>query len=144
MLEIGNGGMSNDEYRTHFSLWAILAAPLIAGNDLRAMTPETKDILLNREVIAVNQDHLGKQGRRVSKDNNQEIWSRPLENGDVAVALFNRGEAESEMVAKWADLKVETPAKIRDLWARADQQSTGAAFTAKVPKHGVVLLRVGK
>lgn len=144
MLEIGNGGMSNDEYRTHFSLWAILAAPLIAGNDLRNMSAETKDILLNREVIAVNQDKLGKQGRRASQDNNVEIWTRTLENGDSAVALFNRGETEAEITAKWADLKIASPAKIRDLWAHADRPAAGEAYTAKVPKHGAVLLRVGK
>src|SRR6185369_952660 len=78
MLEIGNGGMTDDEYRTHMSLWALLAAPLIAGNDLRSMTPATKAILTNAEVIAVDQDPEGKQGKRAWKEGDLEVWSRPL------------------------------------------------------------------
>jgi alpha-galactosidase len=143
MLEIGNGGMSGIEYRTHFSLWAILAAPLIAGNDLRSMSAETKEILLNREVIAINQDKLGKQGRRVSKDGATEIWTRPLEGGDLAVAIFNRGEAETTVTFKWQDLNAGVPAKIRDLWAHADRDVAGDACAVKVAAHGAALLRAG-
>src|ERR1700689_63790 len=87
MLEVGNGGMSTTEYRPHFSLWAILAAPLIAGNDLRNMTPEIRDILTNKEVIAVNQDPLGREGRRVGKDGDLEVWSKQLQDGSRAVVL---------------------------------------------------------
>src|SRR5437763_9377536 len=76
MLEIGNGGMSDTEYRTHMSLWAILAAPLIAGNDLRDMTPAIRDILTNKEVIAIDQDRDGKQAKRISQSADQEIWAR--------------------------------------------------------------------
>src|SRR5437773_7701686 len=78
MLEVGNGGMTTDEYRAHFSLWAILAAPLLAGNDLRDMKPEIRDILTNKEVIAVNQDPLGRQGRRVRKDGDLEVWAKQM------------------------------------------------------------------
>ena len=88
-LEVGNDGMNADEQRTHFSLWTMLAAPLIAGNDVTAMTEQTKSILLNKEVIAVDQDPLGKQGERAYADGPLEVWARPLEGGAMAVALFN-------------------------------------------------------
>ena len=91
MLEVGNGGMTYGEYRAHFSLWALLAAPLIAGNDVRSMTPEIKEILTNAEVIAVNQDKLGQEGRRVRKDGDVEVWSKAMADGSRAVILFNRG-----------------------------------------------------
>jgi len=92
MLEIGNGGMSAPEYRTHMSLWAMLAAPLLAGNDLRDMSDETRQIPMNKEVIAIDQDKLGRQGHNISKEGGAEIWTKALENGDLALALFNRGE----------------------------------------------------
>jgi len=142
MLEIGNGGMSDTEYRTHFSLWAILAAPLIAGNDLQDMSPATKEILLNREVIAVDQDKLGKQGRRVALDGDKDIWARPLAGGDMAVGLFNKGNDDAEITVKWSDLRLAGPLTLRDLWKHSDSESEDAQFTAKVPKHGVVLMRV--
>lgn len=96
MLEIGNGGMSATEYRTHMSLWSMLAAPLLAGNDLRTMTPEILAILTNREVIAIDQDSLGRPASRAwasagSASVRKEIWTRPLSNGAHAVAAFNRG-----------------------------------------------------
>ena len=104
MLEIGNGGMTNNEYQAHFSFWAMLAAPLMSGNDVRSMTPEIKEILTNKEVIAIDQDTLGRQGRRVSKNGDLEIWARPLSDGGRAVILFNRGTAESEIGVTWAQI----------------------------------------
>src|SRR5437868_1119355 len=104
MLEIGNGGMSETEYRTHMSLWSILAAPLLAGNDLRNMTPAIREILTNREVIAVNQDKDGKQGQRITKSGNQEVWARPLAGGAQAIGLFNRGGTPAKIALKWSDL----------------------------------------
>ncbi len=94
MLEIGNGGMKPDEYITHMTLWCILAAPLLAGNDLSQMTPETLAILTNKEVIAVDQDPRGIEGRRIAEEGPLEVWAKPLAHGSVAVALFNRGESE--------------------------------------------------
>jgi alpha-galactosidase len=91
MLEVGNGGMTDTEYRSHFSLWCILAAPLMAGNDIRSMKPETRDILINKEAIAIDQDSMGIQGRRVHKDGDLEVWSKQLADGGRAVALLNRG-----------------------------------------------------
>jgi alpha-galactosidase len=142
MLEIGNGGMTAAEYRTHFSLWAMLAAPLIAGNDLRDMTEETKQILMNKEVIAVDQDPLGKGGYRVAKNGETEVWVKPLEKNSYAVALFNRGAAEAEVAVQWADLKLSGKFKGRDLWAHTDLGALANGYSAKVPSHGVVMIRL--
>ena len=109
MLEIGNGGMTDDEYRTHMSLWSILAAPLLAGNDLRDMTPAINAILTNKEVIAVDQDQDGRQGRRAWSSGEQEIWIRDLAGGAKAVAIFNRGDAEAKTSATWSDLNNPRP-----------------------------------
>jgi alpha-galactosidase len=144
MLEIGNGRMTPTEYRTHFSLWALLSAPLIAGNDLRDMTPETKEILLNKEVIAVNQDKLGKAGYRLAQQEETEVWVRPLDKGAYAVGLFNRGAAEADVTVKWADLKLSGRPKVRDLWAHAERGHVADGFTAKVAPHGVVMIRVSR
>ena len=106
MLEVGNGGMTTTEYESHFSLWAMLAAPLIAGNDLSAMSADTRRILANRDVIAIDQDALGQAARRLWKDGDQEIWARPLAGGDVAVVLFNRGALPVPMRVTWAQLNL--------------------------------------
>jgi alpha-galactosidase len=144
MLEIGNGGMSFAEYKTHFSLWAMIAAPLIAGNDLREMTKETKEILTNKEVIAIDQDPLGKGGYRISKNGETEIWIKPLAKGDTALAFFNRGVSETEMSVKWNDLQIKGKSKVRDLWAHKDLLATADGLTVKVESHGVVMVRVSK
>jgi alpha-galactosidase len=141
MLEVGNGGMNAEEYRTHMSLWAMLAAPLLAGNDLQAMTPETLSILLNKEVIAIDQDALGKQGDRVAAEGPLEVWARPLANGDRAVAIFNR---ENRALLYKADLRaagVKAGAHLRDLWTGKDVSATDGELSATVPAHGVLLLR---
>jgi len=142
MLEIGNGHMTDDEYRTHMSLWSMLAAPLLAGNDVRDMSQATKDILLNKEAIAIDQDTLGKQGTRLSQNGDQEIWVRELAGGAKAVALFNRGDKAAEMTVKWSDVGASAKPKVRDLWAHQDVNVEGGSYTATVPVHGVVLLRV--
>jgi alpha-galactosidase len=145
MLEIGNGGMTDTEYKVHMSLWSILAAPLIAGNDLRSMTPEIRDILTNREVIAIDQDKDGKQGRRRWKSGEQEIWVRQLADGGQAVGLFNRAAEEARITVKWADLGIQkTPSHIRDLWAHRNVKPEGSQLAATVSGHGVVLLRVSR
>src|SRR2546423_15061094 len=89
MLEIGNGGMSADEYRTHMSLWALLAAPLLTGNDVRAMTAQTRTILTNTEVVAIDQDPLGRQATRAARHDTTEVWTRPLADGGTAIGVFN-------------------------------------------------------
>ncbi|MBI4905818.1 MAG: glycoside hydrolase family 27 protein [Acidobacteria bacterium] len=144
MLEIGNGGMNAEEYRTHMSLWSLLAAPLIAGNDIRSMDTATKEILLNKEIIAVDQDPLGKAATRIAKAGDTEVWARPLKGGAYAVGLFNRGGAETSVSVKWADLQLNGKVKVRDLWAHADRGAHADSFEAKVPSHGVVMLRLTK
>ncbi len=147
MLEIGNGGMSADEYRTHMSLWAMLAAPLLAGNDLRSMTEETKEILMNPEVIAVDQDAAGKPVKRISAADagptSPVVLARPLKDGSVVVGLFNRADQPQEISVKWADAGVQgKKLRGRDLWKHADVPLSGDSFTATVPTHGVLLLKV--
>jgi alpha-galactosidase len=143
MLEIGNGGMNEDEYRTHMSLWAIAAAPLLAGNDLRRMTPAIKEILTNREVIAVDQDKAGKQGMLFKQNGEIEIFGRRLDGADRAVGVFNRSAAETTVKLTWTEIGFNAaPAKVRDLWAHSDAGGNGPAYSVKIPPHGVVLLRV--
>ncbi|HET9741667.1 MAG TPA: alpha-galactosidase [Terriglobales bacterium] len=144
MLEVGNGGMTNTEYISHFSLWAMLAAPLMAGNDLRTMSPEIREILTNREVIAVDQDALGQQGRRVYKDGDLEVWSRPLHDGSRAVILFNRGPATQTIRASWSDLGYpeHLRATVRDLWQHKELGYYTGSFSAPVESHGVVMVIV--
>jgi alpha-galactosidase len=144
MLEIGNGGMTGDEYRTHMSLWCILAAPLLAGNDLRDMKPEIHDILTNREVIAVDQDAKGAQGVRVSKNNDLEVWEKPLADGSHAVGLFNLGKDSAMMRASFSDLKLSGSHAVRDLWAHEDKGKFNDHFEATVPSHGVVMVKIAK
>jgi alpha-galactosidase len=144
MLEVGNGGMKPDEYRTHMSLWAILAAPLLAGNDLSTMTPETTAMLTNKEVIAIDQDPLGKQGDRVWSEGSLEIWTRDLKDGAKAVGMFNRTGSALDMTVDFASLGLKGSVHARNIWAGADVPNPGATFTTTVPGHGVVLLRVSK
>ena len=140
MLEVGNRGMTGDEYRTHMSLWSILAAPLLAGNDLTHMSEETKSILMSREVIAIDQDPLGKQGDRVWAVGGLELWSKPLKDGSMAVALFNRQNGANLMTFHLSDVGWSGPAKARDLWKHKDVGTIQNAYSAAVPKHGVVML----
>lgn len=145
MLEIGNGGMTADEYRTHMSLWSLLAAPLIAGNDLRSMTDETKSILMNREVIAIDQDPEYKPVTEVSSKDGVEVLMRPLHDGSVAVGLFNRTASAADASFARSALPAALAgknAKVRDLWKHADVAMNGDKFTANVPSHGVVLLKI--
>jgi alpha-galactosidase len=144
MLEIGNGGMTADEYRTHMSLWSLLAAPLIAGNDLRSMTDETKSILLNREVIAIDQDPEYKPIASVSISNGQEVLMRPLHDGAVVVGLFNRTASPAEMSFSRVSLPSRFAGKelkLRDLWKHDAATMQGDSFRATVPAHGVVLVK---
>jgi alpha-galactosidase len=142
MLEVGNGGMNATEYRTHMSLWAILAAPLLAGNDLSKMTPETLSILANKGVIAIDQDAMGKQGDRVHTEGPLETWARPLAGGAKAVGLFNLGDRPANMEVTFTAVGLKGRAKTHDVWADKDLGKL-TSYHAVVPAHGVVLLRVG-
>jgi alpha-galactosidase len=144
MLEVGNGGLSPAENRAHFSFWALFAAPLMAGNDLEAMTPEIRDILTNREVIAVDQDPLGMQGRKVRDDGAREVWLKPLADGSKAVILFNRGTEPSSFAAEWEAIGLfpGTKALVRDLWQKADVGVFSARYQTQVEPHGVVMVKI--
>jgi alpha-galactosidase len=142
MLEVGNGGMNHDEYTTHMSLWVLLAAPLLAGNDLSKMTPETLDLLTNKEVIAVDQDAKGVQGRRVAQEGPLEVWAKPLADGGIAVGLFNRGESGNPVTIRFKDIGIEGSAKVRNLWMHKDLGSFHGSYTAEMPRHGAVLIKI--
>ena len=142
MLEVGNGGMNHDEYVTHMSLWALLAAPLLAGNDLSKMTPETLSILTNKEVVAVDQDGKGTQGRRVAQEGPLEVWAKPLADGSIAVGLFNRGESTNIITLSYNDIGVQGSAMLRDLWQHKDLGSFSGSYTEEVPRHGAVMIVV--
>ncbi len=144
MLEVGNGGMSDTEYRTHFSLWSIMAAPLIAGNDLRSMSQATTDILTAPEVIAVDQDPLGKQGVSVYSNGDQQIYGRILNGaGQRAVLLFNHGTGNPTIKVSWNQIWLASgAATVRDLWAQKDLGSFTDSYSATVPAHGAVMVNI--
>lgn len=143
MLEIGNGHMTGDEYRTHMSLWSLLAAPLLAGNDIRNMSEATKEILLNREVIAIDQDPLGKQATRIAQDNDTETWLKPLSDRGVAVGVINLGDSQKTLTVNAADLKLlGRVSGARDLWTHKDVTFTNGSYSASVPAHGILMLRL--
>jgi alpha-galactosidase len=138
MLEVGNEGLTLNESRAHFSLWSVLAAPLMAGNDLRTMSPEILEILTNPEVLAVNQDPKGEQGHRHRDFGDTEIWRKPLADGGMAVVLLNRGEEEEEI-----RVRIHPKAEVRDLWKRQDLgRFDNDFFTATVPSHDVAMIKV--
>jgi alpha-galactosidase len=144
LLEVGNGGMTTTEYQTHFSFWCLLAAPLMAGNDLRTMKSETRDILTNKEVIAVDQDPLGKQGSKVRDDGDQEVWARPLADGSRAVILLNRGKKEAQITVNWTEIGYPKTleAKLRELWQHKDMGAFKGSYTATVASHGIVMVKI--
>jgi alpha-galactosidase len=155
MMEVGNG-MSVSEDRAHFSIWCLLAAPLIAGNDLRNMSRETREILTNREVIAINQDPLGVEGFQYSAKDKVEVWFKPLQDGDWAMVVLNRNATAQKFTFDWKNEKVAdslskrearfdtTTYSLRDLWAKRDLGTTAHNLSAEVPPHDVLVLRLRK
>ena len=153
MLEVGNG-MSANEDHAHFSLWCMMAAPLIAGNDLRSMDKATVDILTNREVIGIDQDSLGVQGYRYDVKDSIEVWVKPLVKGDWAVCFLNRSSADRKLDFDWSkniisdDLSKrvlntnESPYKIRDLWVKKNIGDTKKKLSAEIGTHNVLMLRL--
>jgi alpha-galactosidase len=142
MLEIGNGGMTDDEYRVHMSLWSLLAAPLLAGNDVRHMSDATLAILTNSEVIAVDQDPAAQPAKRMVQDGDVEVWTRPLQGGSTAVGLFNRDSHSKPLSVPWSTLGLTGDLRARDLWKHEEVPVTGASYSATVPGHGVIMLEV--
>jgi alpha-galactosidase len=155
MLEVGNG-MSQNEDRAHFSMWCMLAAPLISGNDLQDMSPDTLNILVNRDVIAVDQDPLGVEGFVYSTNNAVEIWFKPLDHGDWAMCALNRGTESQSISFDWKNEKVmddlssrsanfdTTTYSLRNLWTKQDAGDTSQPLNAEIPGHDVLMLRLQK
>ncbi len=139
MLEVGNGGMSVDEYKTHMSLWAILAAPLLSGNDLSKMTATDKSILMNKEVIAIDQDSLGKQGDRIWQSGDFSIWTKPLSGGRTAVAVVNGAWDLRDFPVDIAQVGFPQGATVRDVWEAKDLGRQKGVVNERLPKHGVKL-----
>jgi alpha-galactosidase len=145
MLEIGNGGMTDTEYRTHMSLWAMLAAPLLAGNDLRSVPQPVLDILTDADVIAIDQDRAGTPGRRIWKAGDQEAWIRELAGGAQALAIFNRAGKDANVTLNWSDLGMKkAPKTARDLWLHKEVRLGKTGYSGNLPGHGVVLLRLAR
>jgi alpha-galactosidase len=144
MLVVGLGGLSEREYRAHFSLWAMLAAPLIAGNDPRNMSESTKAILLNREIIAIDQDPLGRQASRVVKNGDREVWARPLATGGRAVLFLNRGSVATDIAIEWPGLGYppHLQARVRDLWGHKALAPATGRITTSVKPHEAVVYRI--
>jgi len=144
MLQVGNEKLTYEENKAHFSLWCILAAPLMSGNDLRNMSPEITAILTNKEVIAIDQDPLGKQGVKIRDDGDFEVWSKQLSDGSRAVVLFNRSESSANMTVNWNEIGYPNHLKadVRDLWKKKDMGSYSGKYSAEVPVHGVVVIKI--
>ena len=153
MMEVGNG-MSVNEDRAHFSMWCMLASPLIAGNDIRTMSAETRNILTNKEVIAVNQDPLGIQGFKYYSSDDLELWFKPLSGGDWAVCFLNRDEESKSVSFNWTDWYVKDDLKqlvidfknqeykIRNIWTHQDAGTTKMELKAELPGHDVLMFRL--
>jgi alpha-galactosidase len=149
-LQIGKGRMTTEEYRTHMTLWSIQAAPLfidmngndVAINDMAKWSPEIKSILLNKEVIAIDQDRLGVQGRRVLRKGLVEFWTKRLSGNASAVALFNRGATTEKVSFRWADIGLTNVQSARDLWSHNDVNNIFEGYEVMIPSHGSVVLRV--
>ena len=144
MLEVGNGKMTEDEYKTHMSLWVLLASPLLAGNDLSKMSESDKAILMNKDAIAIDQDPLGKQGDRLYESGDFDVWTKPLSGGRVAVGLFNRSWSVRKVSVDLAQIGFKSGGNVRDVWKQKDLGHKSGIFTDTLVKHGATLLIVSK
>ncbi|OHB55394.1 MAG: alpha-galactosidase [Planctomycetes bacterium RBG_13_44_8b] len=143
MMEVGNKGLTLTESRAHFSLWCILAAPLMAGNDVRIMTDEIRNILTDKEVIALDQDPLGKQGYRFAKEGDKEVWVKELSDGAWGICVLNAGKDTAEMTVNWKDLSfLKGEYKVRELWQKKDIGTTNENFSGSIGSHDVVLFKL--
>jgi alpha-galactosidase len=131
----------NEQY-THISLWCLLASPLLIGCDMTQLDDFTLNLLTNDEVLEVDQDPLGRQATRVAQTGTLEVWAKDMEDGSKAVGLFNQGYSATPVTVKWTDLQLNGKQKVRDLWRQKDLGNFKDSFTANVPRHGVVLLRI--
>lgn len=147
MLEVGNPGLSINEARAHFTMWCMLAAPLICGNDLNNMSPEIKEILMQKDLISINQDPLGQQGFKILDEGNFEIWQKPLANGEIAICLLNLENREKEFHLKWKDLKIknfEGTYQIKDIWRSQYLKDSQHDLEIMVPARDVIVYKLSK
>jgi len=143
MLEVGNSALSLTESRSHFSMWCMLAAPLIAGNDISTMNDSIKNILTAPELIAIDQDSLGLQATRIRNSAGLQVWQKPLTDGSIAVALLNISTTNKSMLVTWKDLGlIPGNATVRDLWSRTDLGVFKDTFKIAVPAHGVYVVKI--
>lgn len=142
MLEVGNGGMSNDEYKTHMTLWAMLSAPLLAGNDLEHMSNETKELLTNRDIIAVDQDPAANHPKQTDLGNDVLVWTREMSDGSKVVTIFNKGDNAGPVNLNWSKIGMNAPTSARNLWTHEDVSLSGDSYNVTVPTHGVIALRI--
>ncbi len=155
MMEVGNG-MTTTEDKSHFSLWCMLSAPLNAGNDLRKMSPQTRDILTNTELIALDQDVLGKSAYQIILPDSLEVWVKPLKNNEIAVCFLNRTHVSRKLKLNWTNLKISDELSgldvhfdkqvynLRDLWLKKDVGTTAKQIEQDIPSHDVFVLKLTK
>ncbi|MAX26034.1 MAG: alpha-galactosidase [Phycisphaeraceae bacterium] len=143
---VARGGCNWQEYKTHFAMWCMLAAPMMIGCDVRSMDDDTRDLLCHRELLAINQDPLGRQGYRVGQDEAKgEVWTKPLADGSIAVALCNRDDEHRRMInVAWESvgLHVSRQCTIRDVWKGKDVDTCSGSYATDVPPHGCAVLRL--
>jgi len=144
MLEVGNGKLTPDENYTHMTLWCMLSSPLLIGCDMPRMSPFIVSLFSDDEVLAVNQDALGKQGWRAKLSGQQEVWMKPLADGSLAVAFFNRADAPADVSVQWSDLHLSGPQSLRDLWRQKDAGIQETGYSINVAPHGAELFKVAK
>jgi len=147
MLEVGNGGMTATEYKCHFSMWCMLAAPLMAGNDIRSMSHETREILTNKEAISVNQDKLGKQARRIVQSDGYQMWVKELSGNEIAVAFFNGGDSSITTNVSWPYILRKFGLKkksytLRDLWKHENIGTTDTPLQVRIKPHDILMVRL--
>jgi len=150
MLVVGHVGWGNpkptkltpNEQYTHVSLWSLLASPLLIGCDMTKLDDFTLNLLTNDEVIEVNQDPLGRQAGRITQEGTREVWAKPMEDGSMAVGLFNRSQREQTVTVTWSDLGITGRQSVRDLWRQKDMGELTGQFQAQVGRHGVVLVKI--
>ena len=141
MLEVGNNGLSYEEQRSQMTMWSIMAAPIMISSDVRNMSNETKELYLNKDMIAINQDSLGVQGHRISDKDGKQVWTKPLRNGDIAVALLNNNSSTQTVECTFADIGVEGEVEVRDAWKKKDLGAL-SHVSVELPAHGSALLRL--
>ena len=141
MLEVGNRGLSYEEQRSQMTMWSIMAAPIMISSDVRNMSNETKELYLNKDMIAINQDSLGVQGHRISDKDGKQVWTKPLQNGDIAVALLNNNSSTQTVECNFADIGVEGEVEVRDAWKKKDLGAL-SHVSVELPAHGSALLRL--